>query len=346
MLGRNSGYVTTQGQIMAELFLREGYPVYSVSSRLNRLLRLADIIQTVISRRRITDILVIEVYSGLSFIMADVVSLLGKFLMIPTVGVLHGGNLPQFTKRFPRWTSRVLRRFDKLVSPSAFLANETEKYGFWTTVIPNVVDLDAYAFKLRQKVEPKLIWMRAFHSIYNPEMALRTFANVCHDHPEATMVMAGVDKGLEGSIKSLARELGLEHAVRFPGFLDHKAKCKEFEKADIYLNTNRIDNMPVTVIEASAMGLAVVATNVGGLPDIIANGENGILVQDDNVHEMAIAVNRLLNDPALARRISENGRLLAENSAWTSVRKRWEKLFAEILAEKAEPEATSLSVST
>jgi L-malate glycosyltransferase len=345
MLGRNPGYVTTQGQIVAELFLRDGYPVFCVSSRINRVLRLAEMIQTVILQRKSTDILVIEVYSGLSFMMADVVSLVSKYFMIPNVGVLHGGNLPQFAARFPRWTSRVLRRFNELVTPSAFLADEIEKYDLRASVIPNVVDFDAYPFKLRQKLEPRLVWMRAFHSIYHPAMALRVFAIIRRDHPDASMVMAGVDKGLEPSIKSMAKDMGLEHAVRFPGFLDHEAKIKEFSIADIYLNTNRIDNMPVTVIEACAMGLPVVATDVGGLRDLITNGQNGILVPDGGVHEMASAVNRLLNDPDLARQISENGRLLAENSAWTYVRNRWENLFADISDREAESKTTSLSVN-
>lgn len=345
MLGRNPGYVTTQGQIAAELFLRDGYPVFCVSSRINRLLRLAEMIQTVISRRMSTDILIVEVYSGLSFMMADVVSLVSKYFMIPTIGVLHGGNLPQFAARFPRWTTRVLRRFNELVTPSAFLAHEIEKYDFRASVIPNVVDLGAYTFRLRQELEPRLVWMRAFHSIYNPEMALRVFAIIRRDHPDATMVMAGVDKGLEPSIKSMAKDMGLEHAVRFPGFLDHKAKIKEFSNADIYLNTNSIDNMPVTVIEACAMGLPVVATDVGGLRDLIADGLNGILVPDGGVHEMADAVNRLLNDPVLARQISENGRLLAENCAWTNVRNRWETLFADISDREPETKATRLSAN-
>jgi glycosyltransferase involved in cell wall biosynthesis len=224
---------------------------------------------------------------------------------------------------------RVLRRFDRIVAPSPFLANELG--GFCPSIIPNVVNVDAYQFELRQILEPRLLWMRAFHSIYNPAMALKCFAIILHDRPGATLVMAGVDKGLESDMRSMARDMKIEHAVRFPGFLDHKAKVREFSDADIYLNTNRIDNMPVSVIEACAMGLPVVATNVGGLPHLITNGVNGLLVPDDDAEAMAGAVNRVLNDPDLARRLSENGRLLAERSAWTSVRKLWDELFTDVL---------------
>jgi glycosyltransferase involved in cell wall biosynthesis len=330
MLGRNPGYITTQGQIAADLFLRDGYDVISVSSKLNRLDRLTEIIQTIVRRRKSIDVLIVEVYSGSSLILADAVSLVNKYLKIPIVGVLHGGNLPEFFTRFPRWTGRVLRRFDELVAPSTFLAKEMEQRGISTRVIPNIIDIEIYPHRIRRCIKPKILWMRAFHPIYNPEMALRAFAIIRREHPDATMVMAGVDKGLEGEMKQIARDRGLENAVRFPGFLDTRAKLEEFSRADIYLNTNDIDNMPVTVLEACATGLAVVATNVGGLSALIDDGENGLLVSAGNAGEMADAVIRFLGDATLTEQISRRGRLLAERSGWTSVRKEWEILFLEI----------------
>jgi glycosyltransferase involved in cell wall biosynthesis len=173
--------------------------------------------------------------------------------------------------------------------------------------------------------------MRAFHDIYNPALAVDVLESVKRKHPQATLVMAGVDKGLEPEIKKLVLEKGLQEAVTFPGFLDHEAKIREFSRADIFLNTNRVDNMPVAVVEAAAMGLPVVATCVGGIPDLIRNGEEGLLVPDNDVLGMADAVCSLIENPELAERLSRNGRLLAEKSAWERVRVEWENLFAEVL---------------
>src|SRR5262245_56483075 len=144
--------------------------------------------------------------------------------------------------------------------------------------------------------------------------------------------MAGQDKGLEFEIRRLAEELGLNGAVHFPGFLDMAAKVKEGDAADIYINTNHVDNMPVTVVEACAMGLPVVATAVGGVPDLLTDGETGLLVPDNDDQAMTAAIQRLLNDPALAMRLSTNGRLLAERSSWEQVRPLWERIFAEVMA--------------
>jgi glycosyltransferase involved in cell wall biosynthesis len=131
----------------------------------------------------------------------------------------------------------------------------------------------------------------------------------------------------------MARELGLGDAVRFPGYLDMAAKVREGNAADIFLNTNRIDNMPVSVIEACAMGLPVVATNVGGIPQLLTDGETALLVPDDDDEAMAAASLRLLHDAALASELSQNGRELASHSSWEQVRPQWERLFASAVAQ-------------
>ena len=331
MLGRNAGYITTQGQISADLFAAEdGFEVISVSAQLNRARRLADIILTISRNRKKIDFLILEVYSGLSIVIADVSGWLCRRFGITLIAVLHGGNLPVFAKRYPKWTRRVLKRSNALVAPSPFLAREMGDLGLPIRVIPNVVELEAYSYKLRQKIMPKLIWMRSFHPAYNPQMAVEVLSLVRKKVSEATLVMAGVDKGLELATKKIAVDVGLKEAIRFPGFLDMKAKMGEFSCADIYLNTNRIDNMPVSIIEALAMGLPVIATAVGGIPDLLKHCESGLLVASEDAEAMAESVVKLLEDAELTERLSRNGRRTAEKSAWQSVLNLWKELFADL----------------
>lgn len=343
ILGKNKGFVTTQGQILAELLSREGFKVICRSSRVNRVLRLTDIVSTVIRFRNHIDILVVEVYSGLSFILADVTSLLAKIFGISMILVLHGGNLSLFSDRFRNWVRRVLRRADILVAPSAFLARGLDGFGQPIRIVPNIVEIDNYPFRLRKKIQPKLIWMRAFHELYNPQMAVKVLESIRQKYPDASLVMAGVDKGLEPEIRKLVDEVGLNEAVRFPGFLDRESKIEEFSNADIYLNTNRIDNMPVSLIEACAMGLPVIATAVGGIPEMIDDGQNGVLVPDGDVDGMANAVIMLLENKELVERLSKNGRLLAERSSWEAVRVEWEKLFDELINNRVRIKAKVIS---
>lgn len=331
MVGRNPGYVTTQGEVLSDGLREKGYPVISVSALPNRYLRIGDIIKTLIFRKSDIDLQCLQVYSGPGFLIADIASTIGKLFGKPIVMVLHGGALQAFMARFPRWTCRVLKRADALIAPSAFLARAVAPYGLHVQIIPNVINLSCYPYRHRQVIRPRLFWMRQFHKIYNPKMAIRVLAQVRVMFPEAELVMAGQGGHLEDEMRKLAERLGVAAGVHFPGFLDMAAKVKEGDAADIFLNTNHIDNMPVAVVEACAMGLPVVATAVGGVPDLLTNEKTGLLVPDDDANAMAGAVLRLLADSKLTGRLSAQGRQLAAHSSWEEIFPQWEGLFNQVM---------------
>jgi glycosyltransferase involved in cell wall biosynthesis len=337
LLGINPGYITTIGDQYLEMFREAGYPTVGASHSTNRYLRLLDIASTIGRLRSGVDILSIVVYGGPSFVVEDVASALGRACGLPIVMSLHGGAMPQFMARFPRWTRRVLRRADALVVPSSYLATALEGHGLNAEVIPNIIHLEEYPFRRRVTVQPRLLWMRAFHSIYHPEMAIRVLARVRKSRPGATLVMAGQDLGLRHGVEQLAAELGLVDSVRFAGFLDPEGKRHEFAQADIFINTNRIDNQPVSVLEACATGLPVVATSVGGIPFLLKHEETGLLVDDGDVDAMAKAIVRLSEDGALAARLSVNGRTLAARSDVRAVIRLWECLFEGLLKNRTTP---------
>ncbi|TMC55084.1 MAG: glycosyltransferase family 4 protein [Chloroflexi bacterium] len=336
MVGRNPGYVTTQGELLTDYFRAAGYDVISVSSSPNRYMRLLDITATLVRCLRRVDIVLVEVYGGLSFLVEDVASALARVSGGHTIMHLHGGAMPEFMARFPRWTRRVLGRADAIVTPSGFLATAGGTYDHVLRIIPNVIDLAACPFRQRNRLRARLFWMRSFHRTYNPLMALRVLERVRSVYPDATLVMAGQDKGLEGMVHKEAARVGLDGAARFVGFLNPAAKVREGDAADIFINTSSVDNLPGAVIEACAMGLPVVSTAVGGVPYLLTDNETGLLVPDNDSNAMAQAVTRLLGDPALATRLSSNGRRVAERFCWEQVGRQWEELFAQLRAARSD----------
>ncbi len=329
MVGANPGRVTTQGEVLADLLADSGYDVLTVSGASNRYVRLVDIVATTLRRGRSGSVMLLQTYGGPSFVVEDAASMLARLLGCHLVMHLHGGAMPEFFRRFPRWSRRVLKRAHVIVAPSEFLAQAVVPYGQCARVIPNVLRCENYPFQLRSRVAPRLIWMRSYHPIYNPLMALRVLQRVRVERPDATLVMGGQDNGMMSEVRAEAERMGLGAAVRVLGFMDHDSKLREMGRgaADIFLNTNHIDNTPVAVIEAAAMGLPVVATRVGGLPFLVRNEETALLVDDNDDEAMAGAVLRLVAQPELAERLSVNGRRLAESSSWSRVHDAWVDVF-------------------
>lgn len=332
MVGRNAGYVTTQGEILADHFERSGFPVISVSSARNRYLRLLEIVATLVQHRSRVDLIMLQTFGGPSFVVEDIASLIGRLTGKRIIMHLRGGAMPEFMDRFPVWTRRVLCRADALVTPSEFLRRLMNVHGREASVIPNLIDLTKYHYRLRRSVAPRLLWMRSFHPIYNPTMAVRVLARLRRAFPDATLVMGGQDKGQESDTRQLAATLGVSDAVRFVGFMDTECKRNEGDAAEIFINTNRVDNMPVSLVEAAAMGLPIVSTAVGGIGDLLVDEHTGLLVPDNDDEAMAGAIMRLVSTPELAERLSTNGRSLAEQCSWDRVLPVWEGLISKVMS--------------
>lgn len=333
-LARHPGWVTTQGEVLADLFRREGYAVRETSHVLHPLLRTLDVVRSLWRWRSGADLAIVSVFSGRAFRLAGLASWLLARLGVPQVLWLHGGGLPELIRRRPDRVRRVLSRADAVVAPSGWLADEVAALGIEATVIPNVLDLSRYEVRRRTALETplRLLWMRTFHEIYRPLLAIETLGRLRDAGVDARLTMAGQerDADLVEACRRRARDLGVVERVRFVGFLDMEGKRRAFSQHDVFLNTNVVDNTPVTVLEAMASGLPVVATAVGGVPHLLRHGEGGVLVAADDADAMAAALRGLLSDPAEADRLSAAGREVAESCGWPAVHRRWRATFRQL----------------
>ena len=326
------GGVTTTTEIMADLLHADGYELRTTSSRRGAAARLLDTVWSLIRWKGHVDLILVSIYSGRSFVLADLTTAVARARRLPFIAVLHGGALPDQFSRHPRWARRVLRPARAVVAPSGYLAAAARDLGLVVEVIPNPLTIESYPFRPRASVAPRLLWMRTFHHLYEPELAVRALALLRRRFADATLTMAGPDGGRLEATRALADQLGVADAVDFVGFLDSAGKTREFAAQDIFLNTNQVDNAPVSVVEAGAFGLPVVATAVGGIPYLLHDRETALLVPASDPDAMAAAVTELLLDPQLAGSLSTAGRALAERSAWPVVRDQWLALIDRVLS--------------
>lgn len=320
---------------LASRLEESGWKVQVTSTRRARLRRLLDFMATPWRLRATYDVANVEVYSGLSFLWAEAACAVLRAAGKPYVLTLHGGNLPAFARRWPRRVELLLKPAAAVAAPSRFLLEQLRPFRDDILLIPNAIELSEFEFRERRQPAPRLVWVRAFHSIYNPTLAPAVLARVAAVHPDARLVMIGSDKG-DGSFQATcaaAERLGVSDRVQFPGGIPKSEIPSRLQEGDIFINTTNVDNTPVSVLEAMACGLCVVSTSVGGIPYMLRDGVDSLLVPPDDADAMAGAVSTLLSDPALAARISRAGRTMVENLDWKPVLAQWKELFTAVAAE-------------
>lgn len=308
-----------------------GWPVMTSSHKPNPVARLADMLTTAWGRRESYEVAQVDVYSGRAFLWAEAITQTLQRCHRPYVLTLHGGALPDLVRTQPGRVRRLLTGAAAVTAPSRYLSAAVAPIRQGTKVIPNAIDLPRYPFRVRSNPAPRLIWLRAFHEIYNSILAVETLALLKREIPKLELAMIGPDRG-DGSLKrtrSRSRELRLSGAVEFGGRTPKEQVPTALDQADVFVNTSFVDNTPVSVIEAMACGLCVVSTNVGGVPDLIDDGVNGLLVPPGNPTAMASAIRRLYYEPGLAARLSVNARQAVEQFDWSLVLPVWQKLFTK-----------------
>ena len=222
---------------------------------------------------------------------------------------------------------------DRVIAVSEGAARELAESGVKKSMIvpiPNGIDLAPYkvAWKKRQAESRGASAKRGFlvgtvarlHRQKALDVMLEAAKLVLASEPSTRFVIAGTGP-MEDQLKAKIRELKLEPYVKMPGFVSDVPAF--LAGLDIYVLSSDYEGIALALVEATASGLPVVATSVGGVPEVIVDGFNGLLVPPRQPKALAQAIVRLLVDPDLARRMGDAGR------------KRAEELFdAKVMAEK------------
>lgn len=333
---------------LAMNIMTRGYATLAASQRETRLARLWDMLSTIWRQRHEYQVAHVQVFSGLAFGWAEATSALLQMLGKPYLLTLHGGNLPVFAQRWPRRVARLLNSASHVTTPSHYLFEAMRPYCTKLQVLPNAIEIQAYPYRQRTQPTPQLLWLRAFHEIYNSSMAAQTLAELLPDYPATRLMMYGPDKG-DGSRANFiatANRLNVGGHIELAGAVPKAEVPVQMNRGDIFLNTTNIDNTPSSVIEAMACGLCVVSTNVGGIPFLLEHEHDALLVPPGDAKAMAQAVKRLLHEPGLAARLSANARRKVELFDWAYVLPQWERLFKQALAGDQTSEIPDSAVKT
>ena len=321
---RDQGRNLTGMAALGPLLEQKGYNLIYASSKANKLLRLWDMLRTCWVNKKRTNYVLIDTYSTLNFWYAFFVSQLCRLLRLNYIPILHGGNLESRLKNNP-FLSRLLFKHAYInVAPSGFIYDMFKRYGYSNLKhIPNTVKIKDYPFKKRTLGAVNLLWVRSFSKIYNPELTVKVLKRLMNEGVKASLCMVGPDSG-DGSLqatKQLAKDLQV--SVTFTGKLTKQEWTALSADYNVFINTSNFDNMPVSVVEAMALGLPVVSTNVGGMPYLIAHLKEGILVDPDNEEGFVAAIINLMSNPSIVSLMVQNARKKAESFDWSVIKSQW-----------------------
>ena len=224
----------------------------------------------------------------------------------------------------------TIQRAAHVVSPSSFMAELAVSWGVAperVTVLPNPAPSRDEADPVELDARPALV----FAGRLTPAKDLGVLLRALVDVPDATLTLVG-DGGDRPSLEALSSDLEVGARVRFLGARPRAQVLGLMAAADAVVLTSAWENFPHGLVESLAMGTPVIATRVGGVPEIVADGENGLLVPSGDASAFADAVNRFLGDGALRSQLRAAAAASVARFEQDAVYGRLEQILAEVAA--------------
>lgn len=162
----------------------------------------------------------------------------------------------------------------------------------------------------------KVCFLKEHRPIYGPDTLVEAFAKARTRVPDLRLSLAGSGP-MEAALKALLEELGISNAVDFPGYLTREQVVDYLSNHHILAMPSRMESFGVAALEAAACARPVIASNVGGIPEVVCDGKTGILVKPGDIDALASAIVKLASDRELMLRMGNAGRnFVIEKYQW------------------------------
>jgi glycosyltransferase involved in cell wall biosynthesis len=242
----------------------------------------------------------------------------------------NGTQMPLLKSLFLKY---VFNRADMITGTSHFLIKQIRNFVFPQKEIEQVafgVDVSKFSplSEEDKRDVAKIGFAKSLRKKYAPDILVTAFKRINQEYPNTKLIIAG-DGAMESGLKKMATDLELSDKIEFMGFLSEDKLVRHFKSLDIFVQSSICyESFGVAVLEASACGVPVVATNVGGVPEVCIDGQTGFLVPPNDPDAIAAAVSKLLKDRQLMRALGENGRtFVVNNYTWSDCVDKMLRLF-------------------
>lgn len=233
---------------------------------------------------------------------------------------------------------------DRITAISSVLVQRAQNFGYKAQLIPNGIRSKELLEASMERVPGRILFVGRLEPMKGVDTLLEAFAVMVRrtHHDSDVGVILSSSKGDtahlrivgDGSqrekLERMATELGIANRVTFVGSVPHDQVAREYASAEIFCGLSISEAFGNVFLEAQAAGCAVLATNVGGIPDIVKDGETGLLVPPDDPVAAAAALERLLGDAELRRALGEAGRAHAPKYDWNGIADHYAAIYEEL----------------
>ena len=241
--------------------------------------------------------------------------------------------------------NKVLGSADVIIATTESYANESpflRGYKDKIVIIPNGINIEEVTTSHTQEECRSLLGLAVdtqiilfFGSLVpykGPEILLKAFKTFKNQFPTVKLIFAGRGEMFE-ELRKQTMKFDMVDDVIFTGFVEEEKKPLYFKAADIFClpSTTMAESFGIVNLEAMASGIPIVASNLGGIPDIVKNRENGLLAEPGNVQNLADELICLLNNEDMRKKLGDNGRKFVENFSWDKIAIKTEQLYRDIL---------------
>ena len=239
----------------------------------------------------------------------------------------------------------VLSRADLIISPSEYYIDESGflgKYRDKIVVIPNGINIKDFDIAYSKKESRKklglpfdgniILFVGTLSLFKGPDVLLKAMPKVIKNIPNAKLVFVGSGPMKEG-LEMQSRKLGVERHVKFTGFVEESLKPSYYKAADVFClpSTMITESFGIVNLEAMACGVSIVASKIGGIPDVVKDMENGLLVPPKDSNALADAIIYLLENEDQREKMGKNGRKKVEDYSWERIAEETEKIYKELI---------------
>jgi glycosyltransferase involved in cell wall biosynthesis len=254
-----------------------------------------------------------------------------KLLKIPYAVWAQGSDVYD-PKGFIKLTSRmVIKNADTAIA----LTNDMKRvmqdiYDRDIAVVPNGINIAELSDDPGRKDGAvhggRILFAGRLTPVKGVQYLIRAMKRVHDTIPDARLIIIG-DGRERGMLEALSIELGIQKYVQFGGKVPHEKVLSFMHQADVFVLPSLSEGFPMVIIEAMACGLPIVASRVGGMPEIITNNTNGYLVEAKDSETIADNIILLLQDEKLRKTISDNNKQLVRKYTWENVITELEKIY-------------------